>query len=300
MVTGLFTYAVAEETNSHPKKVAIFVSREIKPYLQAAETLNEKLEEAGGYRLTQIVIDDPDISDPDEFREKFEKDEYDLVVTVGTEASRFIANYQEETHIPVVYTMLLYPENIFTREAGTGGVSLNIPVESQLREIQRTLPNTNTIAVLYDPQYNSQFVDEAITIGKAMNLKVEAVPVGEKTSIPAALSANWHRIEALWLIPDRTVTSSDSINQYIIKEALLRKVPIIGFNRPLYNYGAALALILDYEKIGRQTADIVIDSLQKGVYRKAPPAYDTAVNLRVLKRMGIDSGEIPDIEPELP
>lgn len=37
-------------------------------------------------------------------------------------------------------------------------------------------------------------------------------------------------MDALWLIPDRTVIS-ESIVKYVIKEAFLRKVPVIGYNR---------------------------------------------------------------------
>lgn len=76
------------------------------------------------------------------------------------------------------------------------------------------------------------------------------------------------------------------IIQYVIKEALLRDVPVIGYNRSFHEYGAALAFILDYEQIGRQTAEVVIDRLENGVCRDDAPYYETAVNRKVLRHVG--------------
>ena len=300
ITNGKFGTTLADEQNRYPKKVAVFLSMEIKPYLQAAEALTRRLDEVGQYRIKQIIFDASETQDLETFREQIANGEYDIVVTVGTQTSRFIADCRAESNVPVVYTMLINTEDIFKNEDNVVGVSLNIPVELQLQEIKKTIPNAKTIGVLFNPKYNTRFVSEAETLGMKMGLNVEAIEVNDKTSIPKALSVNWYRMEAIWLIPDWTVTSSESINQYIIKEALLRKVPVIGYNRSFYNYGAAIALILDYEKIGVQTAEIVIDRLEKGISRELSPAFETAVNRRVLRQMGIVPGEHSEREPEWP
>ena len=58
--------------------------------------------------------------------------------------------------------------------------------------------------------------------------------------------------EALWLIPDSTVLTDESI-RFILESALARQIPIVGFSSEFTRLGALLSMSIDYGEIGRET-----------------------------------------------
>ena len=100
------------------------------------------------------------------------------------------------------------------------------------------------------------------------------------------LKDHWGDVDALWLIPDRTVIS-ESIIKYVIKESLFKVVPVIGYNRFFYESGAALAFVFNYEELGRQCAVEALKALSGGGCGKTTPFFHVWINTRVLKKLGI-------------
>jgi putative ABC transport system substrate-binding protein len=80
------------------------------------------------------------------------------------------------------------------------------------------------------------------------------VAVSSRKDIPAVLKGNFGEVDALWLVPDRTITT-ESLIRYIIREAIYNKVPVIGYNRFFYESGAVLSFIFDYREIGSQSGE---------------------------------------------
>lgn len=278
--------ALAVNAIRHPNRVAVFISREIQPYLQAADGLGRLLNESGALRISEIIFEASAGNDPVAFQERISKEGYDLVVTIGPEVARFMVTHRPKDGVPIIYSMLLDPEKIFSSVDRACGVSLNIPLAAQLFDIKKTLPRIHTVGILYDPKNNERFLSDAVITGKRMGLQVIPIGVSEKKQIPGALGGSWHQTDALWVIPDATVIS-ESIVKYMIKEALLKKVPVIGYNRSFHDYGAAVTFILDYDRIGRQTAGLVLERLEKGVCREASPEYNILINRQVLNQIGV-------------
>jgi putative tryptophan/tyrosine transport system substrate-binding protein len=256
----------------------------LQPYLKAVEGLSRGLAETGRYQVKEILFDGYEGNNLKAFQEELENKGFDIIVTIGPEASRYMAARLPGSGVPVIYSMLLDPQNIFYSPEGICGVSLNIPIDVQLREIKKTLPQIHFIGVLCDPKNNALFLEEATETGKRLGLQIVPVAVKDKKKIPGALSENWGNIEVLWIIPDQTIIS-ESIVQYVIKEALFKKVPVIGYNRFFYDYGAALAFVLDYEQIGRRTSELIRDRMESGICRNAGPGYMLLVNRRVLQQV---------------
>jgi putative tryptophan/tyrosine transport system substrate-binding protein len=147
------------------------------------------------------------------------------------------------------------------------------------------MPWVHTIGVLYDPAGNSLFIQEVISRAKMIGLRVVGIPVDGKDAIQSGLEKNWYQMDALWLIPDKTVISSADMVPYLINEALLRKVPVIGYNSYFFRSGAALSFYFDRERIGCQTAEIVMDRLGKNLCRNEAPEYEILVNDSTFKQI---------------
>ncbi len=73
--------------------------------------------------------------------------------------------------------------------------------------------------------------------------------------------------------------------EYLVETALLHNVPSIGYNRYFLEAGAAMAFVLDYEKIGAATAMLLDLSLRSNRCPEVVPAYDVLVNEHVMRRL---------------
>ncbi len=209
---------------------------------------------------------------------------YDIVVCVGPEASRFVECMPGPPPVPLVYTMLFNPGRILPDGPRYAGVSLNIPLSQQFGEIRKHLKSVHTVGMLFNPARNQSLYLEARDAGEKVGLEIFPIAVRERGQISTALRGSWHKVEAIWFVPDQTVIS-ESIVRYIIKESLLRNVPTIGYNRFFADYGAAFAFVIDYAEIGRQTADVISCAVEHGHYKAVAPAYGVMINNRVLDQI---------------
>jgi putative ABC transport system substrate-binding protein len=269
-----------------PVKVAVVVSRNIRPYIEATEGLSASLEQDGRVRVIIFPLEKYEGQAQDALVAKVTQEAFHLIVAVGPEAARFAYSDNLRTDIPRLYTMVLNPEILTGAGAGACGVPLRIPEQVQIREIAAALPTVKRLGLLYDPKFNEPFFREAQGISRAAGVELVALEVSSRREIPSALRDHWSKVDGLWLIPDQTVIS-ESIVQYIIKEALFQKLPVIGYNRFFFESGAVLAFILDYTELGRQAAEMARSVLEGVGCTQQPPVFHTWLNSRVAERLGI-------------
>jgi len=221
----------------------------------------------------------------------------DLFVAVGPEAVRFTRETPVLEKTAWLYSMILNPPTVSGQAETACGVPLDIPSKRQLEMIAQGLTAVKRLGLLYDPRNNSEFFMKAAAEALSHDLKIVPLKVSSKKDIPVVLKQNWENIDALWLIPDQTVIS-ESIVAYIIKDALFKKIPVIGYNRFFYESGAALAFVFDYEELGRQTGRLAANMLRGKACEKETPVFHVWLNLRVIDKLGITVPEkrSPSIE----
>jgi putative ABC transport system substrate-binding protein len=102
------------------------------------------------------------------------------------------------------------------------------------------------------------------------------------------------RSNILLVIPDRVI-GSEKILKYVIKNMLIKKIPVVGFNEWFAQNGAILAFSLDYEAIGKQTAELAQRVLEAqipiGQFIQEPQQVRTIVNLKVAQKLAITVSE---------
>ena len=98
-------------------------------------------------------------------------------------------------------------------------------------------------------------------------------------------------VEALWLIPDSTVLTNESI-RFILESALARQIPVIGFSPEFTRLGALLSLSVNYGQVGRETgllAKRILDGEQRQPLNPVPiERFKITVNLKTAKFLGIN------------
>ncbi len=297
LLTACLVSTVAPALAAEPAmpKVAVLVSQNIKPYMEAVEGLSKSVNKDTGAELKVFSLssrfhpwakEQENKKEQEILKKELIQGNFSLFIAVGPEASRFIWTELYGQNTPMLFTIVLNPGKVVGQAEQLCGIPLNIPVKQQTLEIARTLPDVKYVGLMYDAKHNELFFREASEYALELGLKIVPLQVSSKKEIPLALKKNWNNIDSLWLIPDRTVIS-ESIIQHIIKQALLKKMPVIGYNRFFYESGAALAFVFDYEELGYQTGKLAVRVLSGDACLKDDPKFKTLLNHRVLKRLGI-------------
>ncbi|MCF8083529.1 MAG: hypothetical protein K9M96_10565 [Deltaproteobacteria bacterium] len=279
-------------------RVAIVVSKHIRPYVEAVEGLKS------GFSAYANIV--PRVFNLEKLNNQaraglFEDERvngFSLFIAVGPEAAASVWKGVGNKGPAKLYVMVLHPEKLLGEREKLFGVPLNIPVGTQVEMIHRGLPSVRQIGLLYDPEHNRAFFRRAADAAAALNLTVVPLRVASKKGIPGALQGRWTDMDALWLIPDRTVIS-ERIVRYLIKDAFLQQRPVIGYNRFFYETGAALAFVFDYRALGRQCAQQALRILSGQSCRETPPVFHVWVNKGVCDKLGLRYPEeyMPPLSP---
>ena len=211
-----------------------------------------------------------------------------LLLAVGVKAAR-VAKL-EIVDIPVLFCMVLDPAKHDLKAPNMTGIRLEVPLDRQFSAMRSVLPSLKRIGVLYDPEKTGRLVDEARLLAKSMGLELVAKQVGTEKELPAALRALLSQVEALWLVPDSTVLTEDSL-KFVLGTALDFNVPVIGFSSELVRSGALVGLSVHYEDVGRQAGlmakKILTDQSSPFATTFPPDRLRLALNLKTAKFLGI-------------
>ena len=282
----LFGLLPAYGNQSPTVRVAIVVSKNIRPYLEAVEGFESALADHSDVKTQVFNLEKLDDKERVELFRGPGVKEFALFVAVGPEATLAVWKGIGKEGASRIYFMVLNPEKVFGPKESGCGVPLNIPVQTQVKMIGRGLTSVRRLGLLYDPQLNSDFFRKAAGAAFFSDLTVVPLRVSSKKDISSVLRHQWKDMDALWLIPDRTVIS-ESIVKYMIKEAFLRKVPVIGYNRFFYETGAALAFVFDYRELGQQCAEKALRILSGEDCLNSAPIFHVWINEGVAEKLGL-------------
>jgi len=211
-----------------------------------------------------------------------------LVVAVGLKAA--LVAKLEIADIPTVFMMVLDPQKHQLNGANMTGTLLEIPVDRQLKLLRTFLPTKHRLGILYDPSKSSSRIKDAEPHAAANDFQLQGFPVTSEKDVPQQLRALLATDEALWLMPDSTVLTDESI-RFILESALAQHVPVIGFSPEFTRLGALLSLSVNYGEVGRETgllAKRILDGERILPLKPVPvERLKITVNLKTARFLGI-------------
>ena len=211
-----------------------------------------------------------------------------LVVAVGLKAA--LAAKVEIVDVPIVYMMVLDPLKHQLTTDNMTGTLLEVPLDRQLKIMRTFLPTLHRLGALYDPAKTSSRVKDAERQTSNFDFQLKGVSVESEKDVPQQLRALLSEVEALWLVPDSTVLTNESI-RFILESALARHIPVIGFSPEFTRLGALLSMSVNYGDVGRETgllAKRILDG--NGVLSSTPVPIERlkiTINLKTAKFLGI-------------
>jgi len=276
---------LAAPERSLAAEVAILKSADLPAYNQAVVGIKAALPPATTFTEYDMK---GDIARGQNHTRKIQASDASLLLAVGVKAA--LVAKQEIVGIPVVFCMVLDSAKHDLKAPNVTGIRLEIPISRQFGALRAVLPSVKRLGVLYDPDKTGELVEEGRLQARAMGVEVVARRVSSEKDVPSALGALIPDIDALWLVPDGTVVTGDSL-KFLMSTALNANVPVLGFSSELVRNGALVGLSVHYEDVGRQAGmlarKILLERYQPNSTTFPPDRFRLAVNLKTAKFLGI-------------
>jgi putative ABC transport system substrate-binding protein len=268
------------------QEVAILKSADIAAYNQAVTAFTEALGPSVLYSQYDLH------GDPQEGRRlarKIRASDASLVLAVGLKAA--LAAKLELVDVPVVFCMVLDPLRYDLKAPNLTGILLEIPIERHLNTVRQALPAVRRIGVLFDPGKSQLLVDDARRQARMQGFELVAKSVASERDVAVAARALISQIDLLWLIPDSTVLSEDSL-RFLLDLAMEHTIPSVGFSSEFVRSGALLSLSVSYADTGRQAAQVAKRILngegsEPSGRLLVPNQTHITVNLRTARFLGL-------------
>ena len=274
--------------SSENNNIAVVISKKIRPYLNVLDGIVNGVAEDSN-KIEVFFLSNSDKNNK-KIQNKLLNGQYDLCIAVGPDAAEFVWALNEKFEHSRIYTAVLNPDDIIKNSLGACGISLRIPVETQVREIAHAFPDIKRIGLMFDADHNEWFYKKASNAAKIYGIKIIPLYVDSKIQIPKKIKDNWKRIDCIWMIPDKTVIS-EKIIQYVIKQGIYNDKGVIGYNSFFIRSGAFFAFEFDYKQLGIQTGKQIESYLKDGTCSIEAPLFNKIINYRIARKIGIRAKE---------
>ena len=189
----------------------------------------------------------------------------DLILAIATDSAQAVA--AETTKIPILITAVTDPvaaklvqsnEKPGTNVTGTNDMN---PVKEQVELLQKLAPKAKRIGVVYNAgEVNSVVqVDMVKDTASKAGLKVVEATVSNTSEVMQAAQSLVGRVDAIYIPTDNTVSSSV---ESVIKVAEANALPVVVGEAAMVDRGALATLGIDYNKLGKQTAEMALRVLK--------------------------------------
>jgi putative ABC transport system substrate-binding protein len=279
-------------------RVAVVESRRLSAYDQALNGFEEAINRRGFEPEFIRYVVGADIGSAEELGARLAADRAGLILALGTDAATMVKDCHSE--VPSVFSMVSEPgQSGLLNSGGNGGtpmtgVCLDVPVREQFVSLIDVVPGAKRIGVIYNPQESQFLVDEARGAANRMDLGLVTYPIASEAEVPEGLTSLRPRIDALWLVSDRTVLTTESL-QYVFLYAFQTNLPLMGLSEHFVKMGALVAVGPDYRDVGMQSGEFAAQILGGRPPEELPIASPRKVllslNLRTAEIIGLDIPE---------
>jgi putative ABC transport system substrate-binding protein len=248
--------------STYAEEVAILKSAEIVAYSEAIDAFKSAL--PSSFQVTLEYNLQGDMAKGRSLARRIRASDAHVVLAVGLKAA--LAAKLEILDIPVIVCLVLNPKKYGLPTSNMVGLSLHIPFEKRLKPLQTLIPQVSRIGVLFDPQKTKGLHDQLQQDAKTRGMTIVSEEVHGEQEVSKALKALEKKIDALWLLPDSTVLTENTLD-FLISTTLEANIPVVAFSAGLVRSGAVVGVYMNYADIGRQAA-----RLSQRLLRETPPA----------------------------
>jgi len=262
------------------QEIVAVQSLTVKPYEEAIEGFKSVCHS----RIQRLFI--PELEGADVIRE-INRLRPQLLLAIGQDSLSIV---RKIGNIPIVYLMVLNPQNILSGEQNITGVSMNISPDKQLKALLKTMPQAKRIGLVYDPEKTGSFVREAREAATRMNLTLVAKEARTSKDAPSLIMDMKKGIDVYWMVPDTTVITPLTV-EFLLLFSLENNIPLLTFSEKYLEMGAFMATAIDPFDMGVQAGEVANKILQANETKHIPQVHArtmiVSTNLMIAGKMGI-------------
>lgn len=214
-----------------------------------------------------------------------------LILAIGVDA---LAAVKSIRNIPIVYAMVLNPSSVISLGDNATGVSINLSPEKQVATLNEVLKGRKNVMVLFNPEKTGAFVRRAQQAAQPLGIRLITREVSDAREVPPILNRGKNEADALWMIPDTTVVTPETVESIFLYSAT-NKVPVVSFADKYVEMGALFSMGIDPFDIGRQSGEIALRIIGGADVRTLPRVearkVTLSINARVARKLGINIDE---------
>ena len=261
-------------------RVVVVKSRDLAPYNQAVKGLRRALMAYDpSLSVQELQFPQSDLGEKS-FLEELQRSRPDLIVTIGTQATRSIG--RRIADVPVVFSLVLLTgesEVLFRqRPRNVTGAAMDVPVATQFARLKEIIPGLSRVGVIYNPKMTGEAIAAARSAAAAGALSLVEIPVANEDQVMRAMEGLKGRVDALWSVADSTVFTPRSVDNILLL-TLRDGIPFVGLSPSFVKAGALLSFSCDYEDVGAQSGEIAADILKGKSPSELPVVYPRHVSL---------------------
>ena len=225
---------------------------------------------------------------------QFAGDNPDAIVAISTPSAQSIVASTKT--VPVIYTAISDPvaaklidENDVPIQTNVTGLSSELPIEPQLDNIQKIVPNVKTIGYVYSPgEANSVVVLKQLEkAAPARGLKILGVTANRPTDVAMATRSLAGKVEVIYTSLDNNVVSAFEAMANAANEL---DIPVIASDEFSVRRGATAALGVNDYDFGRTTGKMVYRVLNGEATKDITPQVMNTLTLYVSPKHAAEQG----------
>jgi putative ABC transport system substrate-binding protein len=234
------------------KTVTIIQSQQIAAYNEAVKGFKE---ECRGKNITikKIYNLKGDIEEGKKTVQDIKANKPNLILAVGVLAATLVKEQFPE--IPIIFCMVVNHYRFNLQGDNITGISVEASVEDQFIILRNLLGEHKNLGVIYDITKTGKIISEAETIAKTIGFNLIKSEVTSEKEVIHVLEDIIKKIEALWIIPDSTVITKNTL-EAIFRIALDHHLPTFCTSEAIVKTGALISISPDYTYTGLQAAKI--------------------------------------------
>ncbi len=283
-IVGVLTTLSLGIGAGHAAGIAVVQSQDLLPYREALEGIRDTI---GGDLAVFDLKADPEAEEG--VLRRLKAADPDLVIAIGARAAHVVRG---KLHgVPTLFCMVLGSDLSGLAGPFVTGVALEVPVDRQIAGFRRVFPSLSRLGLLYDPEKSGALVRRARQAAETAGITLIAESVAQPSQVPAAFRRVATRADGIWIIPDSTVVSRESVD-FILRQSVEHRIPVMVFSEPMVRAGGLVCFAAENREIGRQTGELALRVLRSG-QGPLPPVEPPrgprlVVNLKAAQAMGIE------------
>jgi ABC-type uncharacterized transport system substrate-binding protein len=222
------------------------------------------------------------------------KSDSDLVFAIGDKALKLAL---KQNKVPIIFAMVLNYRRYNLDINKVTGIKIKLSAKTQIGAIA-SMFKAETIGIVSSSPAIDNLIEKHKKIASLFGIKLKTIAV-EYGNLLSALGKHKDDIDALWMLPDKSILNLKGYN-ILSKFALQYKKPLYVLSKGLVEKGGLLSLSPNYLLVGKQAARIANKVLFNNVPIKYipisdPDSFTLTLNYTILQRLNM----LKEIAPKI-